>query len=153
MFVLLLFFKWHSWILHLLKSIRLQKPSDLCTTNYSRTVKLQCPPLTLPNKKIKGKKENISPTPHRVCLTPGKTCKSYSLKKYTPANFKAFIQHSCRAQSITKRLREEWEKCWLILGSLWLVYHFSHRTRYRDLLSGFAFPVGHLLPNWWQQEL
>lgn len=62
-------------------------------------------------QKIKGKKENISPTSQRGCLTPGKTCKPYSLKKsYTPANFKAFIQHSRRVQSITKRSREEWGK-------------------------------------------
>lgn len=38
-------------------------------------------------------------------------------------------------------------KCCIILGSPWLVYHFSHRTRYRYLVSGFAFPVGHLLPK------
>lgn len=101
-------------------------------------------PIPTPRKK---QKKNISPIPHRGCLIPGKTCKSYSLKKYTPANFKAFIQHSRRAQMITKRSREAWGKCWINLGSPWLVYHISHRTRYRNLLSGFAFPAGHLLPK------
>lgn len=124
----------------------------MCTTNYSRIEELQCPPLSPPQKKIK--KENIFLIPHRGCLTPGKTCKSYVLKKHSPAIFKAFIQHSRRTQSINKRSRKEWGKCSIILGSLWLVYHISHRTRYRRSFKWSCLSSGSFCcPSRWQQEL
>lgn len=60
-------------------------------------------PIPTPQK-IKGKKEKFSPTPHRGCLTPGKTCKSYSLKKIHPCKlqgiYPAFSQGSKYNQKI-----------------------------------------------------
>lgn len=54
------------------------------------------------------RKENISLIPHRGCLNSWQDMQIiFAKKKYTPANFKAFIQHSRRALSKTKRSREE----------------------------------------------
>lgn len=62
--VLQLFFKWHSWILQLLK-VQHVTEVNYVPTNYFRIIELQCPPLSLTHKKRKERKY-FPNTPQRL---------------------------------------------------------------------------------------
>lgn len=99
-------------------------------------------------QKIKGKeRKNFPNTPQRL-LNSWQDMQIIFAKKIHPCKlqgiYPAFSQGSKYNQKIKGGVGG---KCWIILGSPWLVYHFSHRTRYRSFKSGFAFPVGHFLPK------
>lgn len=78
-------------------------------------------------------------------------------KQKKSANFEVFLQRSMENKTGKKKKIKQQQKkkpkrgrgdegWWIILISLWLVCHYSHRTRDRDLIRWKCLSSGLLLP-------